>query len=358
MLDYFPVTVTEFPLSRLETNSICQFIYGTYSNDNKLFVNLNLAWPEFSLPNDANRYFISFHTEQVDSNWIINEATRVYPKPIMVVHDSTVTDNSQWPDNIRFVRWITWHQQLEKLYDTYGACVDPQLPEYKLSSLSFRFTQYKKFITAWLLKNFNTTDMMLTWHGQVSKEEDLHSHPDWATWLHDLTIGDSVFLNWQDDFSREKNIPLLNADWRKSPYTNALVNCTNETFNYSLSMRDDKPFLFPGPYISEKTLKPLLAGRPFVAVGQYQTLQTLNDIGFQTDFGWPSDYDSDPGDLTRIQKIFSTLEAIQNQTIEELYENSIKSVLHNTTHISNGGLSEICNYLNHSNRQEIVDFLA
>ena len=361
MLDFFPPNTIRSSDNQQQQANMAFSIYGIQITPTlSLSLNVNLAWPKFDLPLTADRYFVSFHTEQLDDDWIIQQANRVYPKPIMLVNDCKFVKNPQWPDNIIFIRWITVHQQLEYLANFYGVCYEPLLPKYHLSSLSFRHSQYKKFVSAWLIKNVDPTKLMLTWHGHVTHDSHIHGHPNWATWLDDLDMppGQLTCINWDDQFSLLKNEPLYNANWHCPPYTEALVNLTNETFNYSLSFKDNQSYTYLSPYITEKTYKPLLAGRPFVAVGQYQTLKTLTELGFDTNFGWISDYDHDSGDLTRIQKIFQTLDQIQSQNIKHLYEGSLDAVKHNVHHITSGNLSHCCDTLNQKNLKQIVDFLS
>jgi len=360
MRDFFPPIRTG---SEDDHTNVIKFVKDIYGIDIKIrseiSVQVNLTWPNFDLPKSADKYFISFHTEQIDDDWVLKQAQLVYPKPIMLVSDSKVFQNTQWPDNVIYVRWITWHQQLEFLANYYGVCAEPKLPEYQFSSLSFRHSQFKKFVTAWLLKNVDQKKLMLTWHGHIVSQQHVQRHPDWATWLdaYNFDLSPSTFINWADNFDLSKNTPLLNANWHLPPYSDALINLTNESFNYSLSVKHGQDYVYPGPYLTEKTWKPLLAGRPFVAVGQWQTLSTLKELGFDIDFGWNNDYDADFGDLTRIKKIFDTLEEINNCDIKQLYEQSLPAVRHNANHIASGDLKEHCCFLNQKNQKQIMDFL-
>jgi hypothetical protein len=281
MRDFFPDNTVYFPKDQQAMADMIQEIYGIQiTHCPQIFLNINLSWPQYDLPISADKYFLTFHTEQLDDDWVIRQALRVYPKPIMLLNDCNIVNNPQWPDNIIFVRWITWHQQLEFLSNYYGVNHNPTLPTHQLSSLSFRHSQYKKFITAWLLKNIELKKLILTWHGHVASNSHVHKHPSWATWLDNLEIPNNqpTFINWSDNFNFLNNSPLHNGNWRQKPYIDALVNLTNETFNYSQSIKDGQSYMYPGPYLSEKTYKPLLAGRPFVAIGQYQTLKTLTEL--------------------------------------------------------------------------------
>lgn len=361
MSGFFPSITNEDTTSYSALTDLVEHLYGIKINPRpEISVNINLCWPRFDLPNSADRYFISFHTEQIDDDWLINQAQKVYPKPIMLVSDGSISNNVQWPDNIVYVRWISWHHQFELLANHYGVCTDPKLPKYHISSLSFRYSQFKKFVTSWLLKNVDQEKLILTWHGHLVLQSHVHDYPSWATWLNDLdfSLEPLTFINWNDNFGLSLNSALYNSNWRLPPYTDALVNLTNETFNYSLSVKNDQPYVYPGPYLTEKTHKPLLAGRPFVAVGQYQTLSTLNELGFRTDFGWSNDYDEDAGDMTRIKKIFETLEEINRYDTKQLYELSLDAARHNSNHIVSGNLKEVCGFLNQKNLKQIADFLC
>jgi hypothetical protein len=340
-------------------NNAFSEIYQIKPHSKYVFIDVDLRWPEYNLDHRYSRYFLSWHTEQLDTQWLLKQADLVYPKPIMVAYDTDVI-NDYYPDNVQFVKWNTWGLQLELASSYVGINNNPTLPKYKFSSLSFRYSQYKKFITAFLLSNIDNSDMILSWHGTIGKDEDLHDHPKGLAHLDNLNFNLSkTILNFNDDeYSWSKNRPMSNVNWKLDPGYNALVTLTNESFHYSNTIINGIETRFPGPYITEKTFKPLLAGRPFVAVGQCNTLKFLDRLGFQTNFGWDNSYDEDCGDLTRIGKIFNTITEINNATIDDLYEQSLPAVQHNLNHIKSGHLNEVCNSINAPSQQVIKDFVS
>jgi hypothetical protein len=295
MQDYIPLGSNAF-----------EEIYQFKAKNNLVYIAVDLRWPDFSLDESYSRYFLSWHTEQLDTQWLLKQADLVYPKPIMVAYDTDVI-NDYYPDNVQFVKWNTWGLQL---------------------SLA------------------------------VGKDEDLHGHPAGYEYLDKLDFNLSrMQINFSDTYSWSKNNPIDNVNWRLDPGHNGLVTLTNESFHYSNTIIDNIETQFPGPYLTEKTWKPLLGGRPFISVGQCRSLKVLNEIGFNTNFGWDNQYDNDCGDLTRIGKIFNTILEINDMSINEIYEQSRPAVLHNTNHIKSGQLLDVCNEINLQTKQVIEDFV-
>ena len=357
MRDFFE-SANSVESTPIELQDLFKSIYGWIPNTDA-FLGINLRWPQFDLPTTYQRYFLSWHTEQFDLHWLRQQADRVYPRPILVANDGIV-DPTIFPDNIEFVQWITWGDQLDQLVSEFGICENPPLPQYKISSLCFRVSQYKNFITAYLLEHANTEDIILTYHKKLGKPEDLHGYPQELPWLDalDFTLLEPTWINFQDDFDWAQNTPVANGDWRSAPYENALVNFTNESFHYSGSEVNGKCFVYPAPYLTEKTWKPLLAGRPFLAVGQYNTYKTLNHLGLKTNFGFPILFDQDPGDLTRIRDIFVTINKIITTPIKDLYDQSYASVRHNIQYIKNNDFTRACHRENEQAGGRIQDFLS
>ena len=333
-------------------------IYG-WTPDTNTFLGINLPWPKFNLPFDYQQYFLSWHTEQLDLHWLKRQAEEVYPRPILVANDGLI-DLTIFPDNVKSVQWITWGDQLDQLVNTVGVCDQPMLPEYKISSLSFRISQYKNYISAYLLEHCDPSQLILTYHKKLGKPEDLHGYPRGIAWLDNLKFDllEPTRINFQDNFDWSQNSPVANGEWRLLPYTNALVNFTNESFHYSSSELEGKSFVYPAPYLTEKTWKPLLAGRPFLAVGQYNTYKTLNQLGLKTNFGFPTEFDLDPGDLTRIRDIFRVVDIILATPLKELYEQSYDSAVHNVQMIKNGNFTRACYQVNEQTRGCIQEFLS
>lgn len=340
-------------LSTERLTNLFESIYGWRPNfGTNLFVGINLQWPRFDLP-PAGRYFLSFHTEQADIYWIVAQAKRVYPRPVMVAYDGEF-DQAALPDNVQTVRWITWHQQLEQLIEHFGVCTEPALPQYRISSLSFRFSQYKSFITAYLLEHARPDELVLTHHHQVLKQEDLHGYPAGLPWLDCLNLDlRPTLINFDDNFKANQTSPVKNGGWHNPAYLNALVNCTNESFHYSQST----DFVHPGPYLTEKTWKPLLSGRPFISVAQYNVYNQLASLGLEFDFGFDRNFDQDSGDLTRIRDIFVTIDQVLDTNLLDLYEHSLPSVKHNAQWIQSGAFADQCRTKNLHAKPAIEEFI-
>lgn len=357
MRDFFE-TANSLESTPIELQDIFESIYG-WIPKTKVFLGINLRWPKFDLPINYQQYFLSWHTEQFDLQWAREQCLRVYPHSVMIANDGIV-DPTIFPDNVEFVQWITWGEQLTQLVNEFGICSDPTLPKYKISSLSFRISQYKNYVTAYLLQHADPNELVLTYHNQLGKPEDLHGYPSGCPWLDalDFLLLKPTWINFQDNFDWAKNTPVANGNWQSVPYRSALVNCTNESFHYSSSQYNGQSFIYPAPYLTEKTWKPLLASRPFLSVGQYNINKTLRELGLSTKFGFPEDFDSDSGDLTRIRSIFQTIDVILKTSTKDLYEQSYDAVTHNAQIIKNGEFASICSKKNEQARGRIQDFLS
>lgn len=337
-------------------------LFGITKCHKKTCILINLGFPTFELDHQYDRFFMHW-LEQMDPIWIVKQATHVYPKPILVTYEASISDSFKnlFPDNVSFVQWNTWGIQISLSAQHAGLQKSVSIPKYKFSSLAFRYSQYKKFITSFMLTNIKHADMILSWHNKVGKSEDLHSHPAGFSHLDvlDFSILNQKYqLNFKDDFDWDKNIAIDNTIWSNGPGDLALVTLTNESFHYSRTIINDVDTIFPGPYLTEKTWKPLISGKPFIAVGGCYTLQELEKLGLRTDFGWNKDYDLDCGDLTRIGKIFETILEINSQSIEQLYWESLPAVKHNLDWISSGELVNRCNLINQPQKEIIEGFVS
>lgn len=361
MSDFFN-TSTSLENSNLHVRETAASIYGHLDStiDNRCFIGINLGWPNFVLPENYDRYFVSFHTEYLDVSWIIDQAKKVYPKPVMMASDFQINPGDPWPDNIIFVQCITIHKQLETGKSRFGLRQHSTFPKYKISSLSNRVSQYKRYVTAYLLKTFPQDCMILSYHDWLAKDSDMHDHTPGIPYLDQLQLEKltKTRINFEESNSQVNISPIDNANWNIAPFNNALFNLTNESFHYSSSVYDDQTeFEYPGPYLTDKTLKVLLGGRPFIAVGQAGTLEFLNKLGLKTTFGLDTSYDAESGDLVRIKMIFDQIDYINNTDLDILYKNSISDVEHNLHHIKSKNMYDICENKNITSYKEIKNFL-
>jgi hypothetical protein len=358
-MDFLPTASSIF--NSKDTIETClKSIYGVdVCLSEHVFAALNLQLPTFDLPKDKDAYLLSFHTEYMLVPWVIEQAQKVYPKPVWLITDFDIVSQFPWPDNIAFKRFITLSQQLQLAINKYGILDTKSvvMPKHKISSLSYRITQSKKFITAYLLKNFPHEHMILSYHNHLGKIDDHHGYPPHYKMFDSIGLDQlkKTLINLPDEQDQINLTPLQNAFWQVPAYQDSWINLTNESYHYSGSMRDGRHFQYPGPYLTEKTFKPLLAGRPFVPVGQAHTVKFLQNLGLSLDFGLNFDFDNTVGDLDRMLEIFEVIDYISTTDLQQLFDSSLAAVQHNLLYISSGELSAQCDKFNQSTVKFLMD---
>ena len=336
-MDYLPTAITGIDTQE-SINDAWKCIYGI-TKPPKIWCGLNLQWPKFDLPLNQGTYIISWHTEYIDLEWLDQQSSRVFPDKIICITDYPCDISVYGKDNVECRVFDTLDRQIQILTQYHGLQSRISKPEYKFSSLSMRFTQYKKFITAYLLANVPHDEMMLTWHRWIAKQDDLHDHPPNIRCLEELDytlLSVKQLINWVDDSDNVNINPVHNGRWQVPAYINCLINLTNESMHYSQTIRKSVSYIMPGPYLTEKTMKPLVSGRPFISVGQSRSCERLSRCGFSFNFGFDHEYDTDDGDLTRIDKIYSLIRQIKNQSIDVLFDASLDACQSNLHWIANG----------------------
>lgn len=98
-------------------------------------------------------------------------------------------------------------------------------------------------------------------------------------------------------------------------------------------------------HLTEKTMKPIAMGMPFVLSAPAHSLSYLKNYGFKTfDSVWSEEYDSTEDDYYRAETIARLLKKIDiMSTVEKqkLFEQCIPIIEHNWNHFYNGGFEKV-----------------
>lgn len=321
---------------------------------------LNLQWPGINgiIVPKSHTMLISFHTEQMDCGWLKNTAHCNPDSDIIVLYDGHVYPNLWWPTNVRFLRFITWHAQLENIISVWGKPKSRSHGmKHSVSALSFRCTQLKTYIVSSLLNHVNKNNFLLSWHVVPGYSTDTHSWNGTGRKKLDiladnmLLVGDIRADEW---YNIEHNHPMQNSNCDHPAYQDCAFNITNESFHYSFSMMDGIEFIYPGPYFTEKTWKPLLAGNGIICAGQWQSYVSLKELGFRFDYGIDLSYDNVKEDLDRMCALIDVIDSVAEIDSARLEEISNESGLHNQDHILSGSLYDLCQSKNINHIKEIL----
>lgn len=339
---------------------------------NNTFFALNLyrTIPEKILNHPYKKIVISYHTEHIHYQDLYDIFYENNDKQFLLITDffsfdikDDEAESNFWPDNVTQIPWISWGEQLSEAEKISGVAAKPRIPNKKISSLANRHEYHKAAITAFILNNFLIEDIIISWHkGDDGKkiyylESDYSIDENIKKYLtsEKFLQADSIKF---DNFDSSLNTPKINIHWNdNNAYLNCAVNITNEsTFSSLGQLNGQRSVIIPGPFITEKTLKPLLSGTAFLHVGQPFLLTKLNELGISTDFGFPDDYDNEPFEDERILKIYDSINFIMNTPLEKLYQNSYDAIVNNLDCIKSGTFYENCETHNKKNIKKIYDW--
>jgi hypothetical protein len=318
----------------------------------KVFCRLFDQWPNRSenpdLPDAYDLYVVSFHLEPIDVEWIDTISSQT-TKPIIVLGESF---DGLYPfaENVHAKNYVYWHRQIEKAQSWFQLEDRPmKAPALKTSALCHRVTLSKAIIVVALLENMPNDCMvkLSTWieHKNIDQKKlnvaDLDGLIE--TFWHKYAGKEISIDNFED-------IQNANQSYTMNPWVpylqNVAIHFTNETFNYSLMHDGKREVILPGPFLTEKTLKCLLAGKSFIPVGQYNTYSSLKQLGLEFDYPFDITWDADPGNLSRLKSIVDLIKWFKNYTADEIHQMVSTSSQHNLDHVWSGNFSRRCHEIN------------
>jgi hypothetical protein len=324
--------------------------------DKKIHLSLFQRHSPTDLPQGFEYYIVSFHLEAVDLAWLKRQSTS---GPIIVLFDGNHYDCAI--PNVYFVPYVYWHIQLDRIIQWFGIKQKPY-PTLKFSAICNRITQSKIWITTKLLETARSTSMI-----RLSSWLESKNVHDWQFTgnpvLDDLT---TLFKNkYQgmeikiDDFDNQRhNVQGITADPWQPCLQDCAINFTNESFHYSAMYEDGISYTWPGPFITEKTFKCLVAGTAFIPIGQFDTYGTMQRLGLNFDYGFDTTWDQEPGTLTRAQKIIELMDHLNELSVDELVALTKHSNEFNQQHISSGSFYKNCCDHNKQSLEQIFSIIS
>ena len=322
----------------------------------KIYFALFQGWTKQNLPQGYDNYIVSFHLEAVDIDWLKQQQVT---GPIVVLFDGQ--DYDLKIPGVYFVPFYYWHYQLDTMIDWFGL-QEKAKPNYKFSAVCNRITQSKLWITTKLLET--APDSSLVVLNSWLEEKNVHNwQPTGNVTLDNLTqIFRDSYLGKQikiDDFDNDQHNEQRTTGTPWQPlYQDCAIHFTNESFHYSGMFENDQEYVWPGPFVTEKTLKCLLGGTAFVPVGQFETYKTLESLGFAFDYGFDTSWDNDPGNITRAGNIVNLIDCLNGVDIDQLIKFTKPSNEYNQNHIVSGQFFTRCNERNSESIEKINQLLS
>jgi hypothetical protein len=324
----------------------------------KIYFALFQGWNKQNLPQGYDNYIVSFHLEAVDIDWLKQQQVT---GTIVVLFDGQ--DYDLKIPGVYFVPFYYWHYQLDTMIEWFGVQEKVKVkPKYKFSAVCNRITQSKLWITTKLLET--TRDSSLVVLNSWLEEKNVHNwQPTGNATLDNLTqIFRDVYLGKEikiDDFDNntQNEQRITGTPWQPL-YQDCAIHFTNESFHYSGMVKNDQEYIWPGPFVTEKTLKCLLGATAFIPVGQFETYKTLAGLGLHFDYDFDTAWDLDAGNLTRSASIVNLIDNLSQFSADQLVSKTQESSKYTLNHIISGKFFNQCEQKNNESIAQIFKLIC
>jgi hypothetical protein len=322
------------------------------SKNRNIYFNLNVCVTGLKfevLPAGYDLYVLGFWSEVFDEKWFCRCYQHLPSAKFLILSDRNPNDLLKMP-NVSFVRLLHWKSFLP---NGIKQPIDWKQRKFKISSLSGRVTQFRYFISA---KLYNKPDVLMRWNRIYDANsidyifsETGRSERDKLLSLRSVfenPVNTEVFVNEPDTTLRDSvNNPA---------YVGSLVNAINETKDISWN---EFFGICPGPYITEKTWKPLINGNALIFSGQFGIKQVLEELGFDFDYPWSNEYAEITGDLDRLEKILLLIDQILNMSVTEIVDGIRISCEHNQDLVYSNEIKNSIDCVNAVGLTTLVEYL-
>jgi len=324
-----------------------------------IYYSLFLGWDEADLPAGHDYYIISFHREAVDLSWVKRQTNRI-DAPIYVLHDGNHYNVEI--KGVTFLPFYYWHQQLNKMMELFGTTYNKNI-KYKASAFCNRITQSKLYVFTALAKYIDDSERLITLSKWL-EQKNIHYGEYTGNVVLD-SLYDEFKKNWSekelkiDNFNNNTdNVQIITGNPNQPAYQECAIHFTNESFHYSFMIDDYIPYTYPGPFVTEKTLKCLLGATGFVPIGQFETYKTFETLGLKFNYGFDISFDNDPGNLTRLESIVKLIQQFSDMDIDQIFNATKESSEYNQQQILNGTFFENCQKVNEQSIETLHQLLA
>jgi hypothetical protein len=348
-----------FPLAWPELDWLQDLPRKTYF---ALWLNIpSLSNVPIDLPQGHPLYVISFHQEMFDVDWVMYQAKNI-DAPIIVLNDGSCY-NIPLPSNVFFYNYHSWHYHLDTIMRWHPTRQCRNI-KYKVSNICNRVSQSKMLVFTALIKHLNRNELLIKLGDWVEEKNVHHWTPTGMMELDELMdifktkyLGTTIVI---DDFCYDTGrFQSVNSNPWQPTYLEAALHFTSESYHYSLMHNHYGKVIMPGPQFSEKTWKCLIAGTPFIPVGQFESYKSLRDLGLRFDYGdIDISWDDDPGNLTRLDSLVKMIKSLKNYSIIDIESMTKESTSHNTDYIWSGDFNHRCQTHNQSIVENILDKFA
>jgi len=334
--------------------------------DKKIYFALFQRWPSWPtatrpvqhLPAGYDYYIVSFHLEAVDIAWLQKQQVT---GPIIVLADGQ-SYNFKIP-GVHFLPFFYWHHQLSQMIEWFGV-EEKTNPKYKFSAVCNRISQSKLWITTKLLDVARESSLIVL--NSWLEEKNVHGwQPTGNAKLDQLTqlfrdqyLGQEIKIDNFYNAIRTERVHTLTGNPWQSLYQDCAILFTNESFHYSGMVENGQQYIWPGPFLTEKTLTCLLGGTAFIPVGQFETYRTLENLGLQFDYDFDTAWDSDPGNISRAESIINLIDELNQYSVEQLVNKTQDSSRYNQNHILSGKFFDQCQQKNEESIVRIFDLIS
>jgi hypothetical protein len=297
------------------------------------------------LPVGYPLYVVTFHQERFDPDWLLSQAALI-DAPIIVLNDGSVYD-FPFPPNVHFFQYYSWHYHMQKIMEWFP---DRQARnvKYKISNVCNRITQSKLLIFTALME-YHDRDQLMVVLGDWLEEKNVHfRQPTEIAELDRLAdIFYQKYYGTQIRIDKFDNATDNNQRTNSNPwqplYLESALHFSSESYHYSRMNINRQSIVRPGPQFSEKTYKCLIAGTPFIPVGQFESYKYFRELGLQFDYGdIDLSWDNDPGNLTRLVSLIQLIKSLTRFSTGDIQHMTQQSTQHNFDHIWSGQFNRRC----------------
>lgn len=301
----------------------------TEIDQSKIQLILNTGLSEFQISKNKQLVIVSTFYESPRYNAVVNSA-KLNPDTQFIYLADVNNYDHVYPDNVTFFKYRHWHLPLMHVLNNIDLSQIPNVKSKKIykkfSSLSYYRRQFRAIVTLSLLK-YAANDSIVSWHNLTNNS----CHDELIKSLKsDVSFND---LDWEvlnykhiiDNYTVDKNYYESNIlDFLNPQYQNCLINFSNETDSFGLYWIDDIRYNRPGPFLTEKTWKPLISGNVLMSTGQPGTYDFLkNDYNIPINYSIDTSFDNVLGDFDRIKQIKNLIESLSKIKLSDLIDQNI-----------------------------------